>query len=173
MDEISEYQALRATIRERGTLRVCAILAGVVAWGALAVAVSLWNLRAGAFLIPLVVLAASYEVNFFLHTGVERIGRYVQVFHEEASHAIGWETTAMNYGTKFAGGPDPLFTTLFQIANALNFMSSLHTVDRSSAWTMAAVLAHATLAYRIVSTKRAAGAQRANDLERYRNLAQR
>ncbi len=58
--------------------------------------------QGGAIVVPLLILATTFELNFFVHTGVERIGRYIQVFFEEASGSIGWETTAMNYGAKFA-----------------------------------------------------------------------
>ena len=34
-----------------------------------------------ATLLPLVLLAACFEAIFALHTGVERIGRYLQVFY--------------------------------------------------------------------------------------------
>ena len=33
MFRIAEYEALRSTIRERGSVRMCLILVGVIAWG--------------------------------------------------------------------------------------------------------------------------------------------
>ena len=38
-DRQAEFEALRATIRERGTVRMCAVLGGLALWGALLVAV--------------------------------------------------------------------------------------------------------------------------------------
>ena len=90
----TEYRALRDTIRERGTARLCAVLGGIVAWGALIVALFATGVGGWlATLVPLVVLVATFEVNFFIHTGVERIGRYLQVFYEERSGNAGWETS--------------------------------------------------------------------------------
>ena len=95
-----EYRALRDTIRERGTTRVWIVLAGLSAWAALAIGTFALAPFPAATVLPLLVLAAAFEIVFALHTGVERIGRYLQVFHEEAS---GWEHAAMSYGQKFQG----------------------------------------------------------------------
>lgn len=171
MDEISEYKALRATIRERGTFRVCAVLAGLAVWAALLAGLAIADVNGPVRLVSLIMLAATYEVNFFIHTGVERVGRYIQVFYEEAGAMPRWETTAMNYGAKFPGGVDPLFATLFHLCNATNFLGTFPSGDGASGWIALALACHATLAYRIVSTKRAAATQRAHDLERFRSLA--
>ena len=82
MSDISqaEYVALRDTIRERGTARLCAVLGGFIAWAALAIALLIAEL-ARRDARPLLVLAGTFEINFFIHTGVERIGR-TQVFYE-------------------------------------------------------------------------------------------
>jgi hypothetical protein len=164
----AEYQALRDTIRHRGTARLCAVLAGLVAWAALAVAVLVAELTGAALLVPLVVLVATFEINFFMHTGVERIGRYLQVFYEEHSGAVGWETTAMNFGAKFPSGLDPLFGAIFAIAGVLNLLSSLGAQRRG--WMALSLLAHLAFAYRIVAARKLAGAQRALDLDRFRQL---
>jgi hypothetical protein len=166
----SEYEALRATIRERGTMRIWAGLSGLVAWGALAIALLITELQGAITLVPFIVLASTFEVNFFVHTGVERIGRYLQVFHEEAAGAIGWETTAMNYGGKFRGGLDPLFAAIFAVSAALNFLSSLATATRRPGWIALSLIAHLTFASRIVTARKAAAAQRALDLDRFRSL---
>ena len=165
----SEYEALRATIRERGTMRVGAVLAGLSAWGALAIALSVTASRGGIALVPLVVLAATFEVSFFIHTGVERIGRYIQVFHEETTASEGWETIAMQYGSKFPGGLDPLFTTIFWLSAATNLVTSIGAQSRAG-WIVVIVFAHLTFAYRIVTARSAAATQRARDLDRYRQL---
>ena len=77
-----EYTALRATIRERGTARVCIFAAGIAAWAAATIAIAALAATPVATLLPLLVLAAVFEAVFALHIGVERIGRYIQVFHE-------------------------------------------------------------------------------------------
>jgi hypothetical protein len=80
--ELEEYRALRATIRERGTTRIWVFLIGILAWAALTVATAALAGVPVAALVPLAVLVATFEAIFALHTGVERIGRYIQVFFE-------------------------------------------------------------------------------------------
>ncbi len=118
------------------------------------------------------VLAATFEINFFVHTGVERIGRYIQVFYEERAGSNGWETTAMNYGSTFSasGVLDPLFSILFFSAAVVNFLSSL-AVDLPPGWIAVSLVAHLAFNYRIVRARQASAAQRATDLERFRKLA--
>lgn len=165
-----EYEALRATIRERGTVRLCALLAGLTVWGALAITLVIAELQGGITLVPFLILAATFEINFFVHTGVERIGRYIQVFYEESSGSTGWETTAMNYGSKYPGGLDPLFVTIFLIGATVNFLSSLATATRGVGWIALSLVAHLVFAYRIVTARKIASTQRALDLDRYRSL---
>ena len=168
---LPEYQALRETIRERGTARLCAVLVGLIAWSALAIALLVAKLEGAVTLIPFVVLTATYEINFFVHTGVERIGRYLQVFYEERAGTIGWETTAMSYGATFPSrGLDPLFSIIFAVAASLNFVSALVAAERSPGWMALSFVAHLVFAYRIVAARRLAGAQRALDLDRFRKL---
>jgi len=164
----AEYQALRDTIRERGTARVCAVLGGLVAWGLLAAALVIGEAGGAAMLVPLAVLAGTFEINFFIHTGVERVGRYLQVFYEEAAGATGWETIAMSYGAKFPSGLDPLFSLIFAGAALLNLLLSLNA--RSPEWIVLSLLFHLAFGYRIVFARKLAGAQRALDLDRFRSL---
>jgi hypothetical protein len=166
----AEYQALRATIRERGTARLCAVLVGLIAWSALIMTLLLAGLKGITTLVPLLVLVATFEINFFIHTGVERIGRYIQVFYEERVGTIGWETIAMNYGAKFPSGLDPLFSIVFAAATSLNFFTLLLVTDRPGASALSLV-AHLAFAYRIVSAKKRAALQRALDLDRFRGLS--
>lgn len=166
----AEYQALRDTIRERGTARLCAVLIGLASWGALAIALLITELQGSITLVPFAILLATFEVNLFIHTGVERIGRYLQVFYEERNAAIGWETTAMNYGAKFPGGLDPLFSLVFALAAAINFLSALAVAERRPGWIAISLIAHLAFAYRIVSARKLSATQRAVDLERFRSL---
>ena len=166
----AEYRALRDTIRERGTVRMWTVLGGLAAWGALSLAVSIGGIEGAAALVPLVVLASAYEINFFIHTGVERIGRYIQVFYEERENSAGWETTAMRYGAKFPSPLDPLFSTLFAGATILNLLGSLSAGAPRPGWIVLSLAAHAAFAYRMVTARTAARSQRALDLERFRSL---
>jgi hypothetical protein len=174
MDKISstevEYQSLRDTIGRRGSARMFAILGGLAAWGALAIAVLVSNLDGVATFVPLLVLAGTFEISFFVHTGIERVGRYLQVFHEEPAGWSGWETAAMHYGAKFPSGLDPLFSTLFGAAAALNLLGSIGSGHRRPEWIALSLAAHLAFAFRIVSARRRARSQRALDLDRFRNL---
>src|SRR5438128_3831883 len=96
-----EYIALRATIRERGTARVYIFAGGIAVWGALTAATAALASTPLATLLPLLVLSAIFEAVFALHVGVERIGRYLHVFHETAA-ASGSETA-----TKTEAGTTP------------------------------------------------------------------
>ena len=100
---------MRATIRERGTARIVLVPLVFIGWAATAIATAAMITVAVSTLVPLLVLAAGFEAVFALHLNVERIGRYLQVFHETDG---GWEHVAMPSGERFPGtGPDPLFST--------------------------------------------------------------
>ena len=113
-----EYIAMRASIRERGTARMVLVPIIFIGWAATAVATTAVITVAIGALVPLMVLAAGFEAIFALHVNVERIGRYLQVFHEREA---GWEHVAMRFGQQFPGsGPDPLFSRLFILAVSVN-----------------------------------------------------
>src|SRR5262245_45063117 len=121
--ELEEYGELRRTIRERGTTRVWVALVGVIAWGALAVATASLTVLPVATLLPLLVLALTFELVYGLHVGVERIGRYIQVYFESEAGEAGWESRAMRFGRAFPrSGPDPLFGVFFVLAAVLNLI---------------------------------------------------
>src|SRR3954462_9276233 len=118
-----EYRALRATIRERGTAKVWVVVAGMIGWAALTMATAALASLPVATFLPLLVLAVTFEAVFNLHVGVERIGRYLQVFYEDGT---GWEHTAMSFGRPLKGtGTDPLFVAHFLIATILNIVPAL------------------------------------------------
>jgi hypothetical protein len=77
MDELAaiEYKALRATIRESGTVRAITFLVTLCIWALLELALTAYPQHAMAPLIPLLVLVAGFETFFHLHLGVERVGR--------------------------------------------------------------------------------------------------
>src|SRR5436190_17990737 len=139
-----EYTALRETIRERGSIRMCAILIAIVAWGALAIGLLASQLTGAATIVPVMVLASGFEISFFVHTGVERVGRYIQVFYEEDENTPAWETSAMNYGRNFPGSLDPLFITLFASAAAVNFVSVFGLLTRQPGWMLISFAVHLT-----------------------------
>ena len=96
--ELEEYKALRATIRERGTARVWVFLAGLAIWAALIIATTVLTALPAAGILTLFFLASTFEAVFALHVGVERIGRYLQVFHEAAGESASWEAAVMGFG---------------------------------------------------------------------------
>ena len=168
--DVDEYRALRDTIRERGTARIWVVLVGLIAWAGLTIATASLAALPVATLLPLVELATAFEIVFALHTGVERIGRYIQVFFEEED-SRGWEHTAMTYGQTFGGGTDPLFANLFRIATILNFIPALYANPLPVEWGVVGTL-HLMFIVRILIAQRHANRQRAVDLERFRTLKQ-
>jgi hypothetical protein len=169
MYKIAEYEALRATIRERGTARMCLILAGVLAWGLLTLALNALEFDRAASVVPLTILAATFEISFFIHTGVERVGRYLQVFFEEGQD--GWEHTIMAYGRNNPGsGANPLFIPLFVVIAVLSLAGSIPAAARHPGWIAISMLSHILFALRMAAANRRAAAQRALDLDRFRAL---
>ena len=158
-----EFAALRATIRERGTIRMLLLPATFGLWaGAIIATTALIELPIAAIL-PLLVLAAGFEAIYALHVNVERIGRYLQVFHEPGG---GWEHVAMAFGQRFPGrGPDALFSNLFLIATALNYLPVA--LGGTRAELAAGGLFHLLLAFHIGTARSRASKQRAQDLERF------
>lgn len=171
---VAEFEALRATIASRGTLRP-ALFAGTMAAWAVA-AILAWSpgsamLATIVSLVPLLVLAAGFEAVFHLHTGVERVGRYLQLFYErtEAAGDAGpggplWETTIMRFGREAPGrGSDPLFSLLFGAAIAVNSAPAVALPPGPG--TIVSLAAHAAALSRIILARRSARRQREADLE--------
>ncbi len=168
-----EYKALRETIRERGTTRVWMVLAGLTARAGLTIATAALATLPVATLLPLLILATVFEVVFSLHTGVERIGRYIQVFFEEEEEdSRGWEHVAMAYGGAFGGGGDPVFANSFQIAAVLNFVPAVFANPMPIEWAVVGSI-HLFFIGRVVLARRQAARQRTIDLDRFRQLKQR
>ncbi len=167
-----EYVALRATIRERGTARVCVFVGGIAAWVAATIATAALASTPVATLLPLLLLAAAFEAVFALHVGAERIGRYLQVFHEAggADGSGGWEHAAMAFGRPAgAATTDALFTVMFLIATLFNAAPAL-VADPARVELVFIGGAHALFALRLVVARQAAGKQRAIDLARFQQL---
>ncbi len=175
MDDLAqaEYAALRATIRQRGTARVAIAWATLVVWAGLAGLLVAWAVWPAAYVFPLIVLAAGFEAVLALHVGVERIGRYLQVFYERpgapAAGRPAWEATIMAYGERHpGGGSDPLFTPLFAVATAANLFPVAVTGGRPELILL--TLAHAAALLRFFTARRRAAEVRAADLPRFRAL---
>src|ERR1700738_4031274 len=165
--EHDEYSALRATIRERGTARVCVFVAGIVAWTAATIATAALASSPIASLLPLLLLACVFEAIFALHVGVERIGRYLQVFYEGPS---GWESMAMSFGRPHgAATTDALFTVPFLLAALFNIAPAL-LLSPIRAELIFVGGAHVLFILRLVVARATASRQRAIDLERFRRL---
>ena len=61
--------------------------------GALAISLSAAEGRGALTLVPFLAIATTFEMSFFIHMGIERVGRYLQVLYEAEGH--GWESTIM------------------------------------------------------------------------------
>ena len=170
--ELDEYRALRATIRERGTARVCLFVVGLALWVGLVLATTATMSVPVATLLPLLFLAALFEALFALHTGVERIGRYLQVFYEGGHETTTrrWEQTAMVFGRAASPrSPDPIFAWFFLLAAFGNFATSVLAGSVPVEWTVIGA-AHIVFVVRVILARRRAAGQRASDRARFEQL---
>lgn len=175
----AEYRELRATIRERGTVRVVLAAAAFFVWAPLAAFTPHEPGEAWRALIPLVVLWAGFEVVYALHVGVERIGRYLQVAYEaDRVDLPAWERTAMRLATSPGAdtGADPLFFRLFGLAALINLgplFPQLHETARVAGGQIqlvVVVVLHVAYALRLFQARRFAAGQRARDLHAFQTI---
>ena len=171
-----EYCALREAITARTHWRVALALGGMAAWAAILVATLAVLPFPVASVLPLTVLLATFEVIRPLHFGAERIGRYLQVFHEEAVGEDAplappaWERIAMRFGPSVPGvAGHPLFAPLFALATAVNFLAVLLPGPVPIELGAMAVPHLAFLVW-LLRADRAMRTQRENDLARFRAL---
>ena len=143
--QIEEFRALRDTIGRRGTVRVVLLWAGLVAWAPVLAAVLIWLPFPVAAAIPLLLLVATFEAVRTLHLGVERIGRYLQVFHEPEPSGPGdprWEHVAMALGPRVPGAAGhPLGVPVFLMATLLNGLAVMTPGPQPVEW-IAMLLLH-------------------------------
>lgn len=172
----SEYLVLRKTIAQRGALRPILVLLGTGIWGALLIAVLVLLPVPVAAAIPLLSLVVTFEVVRPLHFGAERIGRYLQVFYEEAgesgralSDTPSWERVAMSFGAVPGAGGHALFVPLFVLATALNYLAVLLPGPERIELSVMAIPHLAFIAW-LVASDRAMRSQRAIELARLRAL---
>lgn len=163
---VAEYEAMRNTIRERGTARMVLVPIVFIGWAGTAVATAAVITVAVSTLVPLLVLAAGFEAIFALHVTVERVGRYLQVFHEDAG---GWEQVAMRFGQRFpSAGPDPLFGRLFVLTVSVNFLPVA--LGGSPIELGIVAILHLAFIYRIRTARDFSAKQRSRDLERFQAI---
>jgi hypothetical protein len=175
---LEEYRALRATIRERSTMRLLVALITFVAWAALAVLATGLGFARPLTLIPLIVLAAGFETVYAAHVAVERVGRYLQVHYETApGQPPEWEHAAMGIGrpTRPSSGADPLYCTLFILAIVLNLMPAAVAPSTGesdflgiSMELAALTIFHLLVIGRILRARSFAAGQRSRDLQWFR-----
>ena len=178
---VEEYRALRATIRQRGSVRLFVAPITFVAWAALTVAIQTWLPATWFSLLPLLVLTAGFESVVSLHVGVERVGRFIQVFYEPDTPGLPrWEHAAMQATpSPPAFKIDPLFSSVFLAATFLNLVLALlirlsNEMSAVALWVELAGFSflHALLAARIISARRYVPRQRALDLAMYQRYAE-
>jgi hypothetical protein len=170
---LEEYRALRATIRERGSLRFLVTSITFSAWAAVLTTLCVVTVVPTFILVPLVVLAAGFELNLAIHVGVERVGRYLQLKYErDTESAAGWEHAVMKLQVP-RGGVDALFLVLFLSALALTFVVALwlavavtgpDEIGDIRAETLVVAVLHAIVAARWLQAANYARTQRAREL---------
>jgi hypothetical protein len=137
-----------------------------IGWAGTAVATAAVITVAMSTLVPLLVLVAGFEAVFALHLNVERIGRYLQVFHEPDD---GWERVAMRFGQQFPGtGPDPLFSRHFLLATSVNFLPAA--LGGAVPEIVIIAVLHLIFINRVRMARAFAATQRVRDLERFEAL---
>ena len=170
----AEFAALRQTIAARGTARALIAPVACAVWAVLALVVVLYADLPVATLLSLAVLVGGFEAVHALHAGVERIGRYLQVYYEGTPGGPQWETAAMTVGPSLpGGGVDPLFSVVFVIASLLNLGAAA--LVPQSTWAEVSFVGafHAGFVFRVVRARVAAARQRAVELESFKALLQR
>ena len=173
----SEYVILRRTIAHRGALRPVLVLSGLGVWAASLIAVLALLPYPVAAAIPLLVLVVTFEVIRPLHFGAERIGRYLQVFYEEAGEpgrSVGdtpsWERVAMRFGAVPGVGGHPLFVPLFFFAVVIDVFMVGTLTSPVTLETAFVAGAHGLFVAWMFITDRAMRKQRSIELERLRQM---
>jgi hypothetical protein len=155
-------------------LRLGLALAGLAVWALTLVAVVVWLPNPTAGTIPLLLLVATFEVNRTLSLGVERIGRYLQVFYESSddmsSERPAWETTVMAFGPSVPGaGGHPLLLPIFIFATLINLLAVI-LPDPTPLELGTLTTPHASFVIWMAIADRAMRQQRVKELARFREL---
>lgn len=179
---LEEYRQLRATIRERGSLRAALLVATMAAWAVSAGLVAAFLPVPLASLLPLTLLVSGFEAVHALHVGAERIGRYLYVRYESGITNAGlsndsplmWEGAIAAFGaghrapTRPAGG---LFALPFSIAIIVTFLVTALGGTRAELAGIGAI--HALALVRVLAAHRAAAGQRAEDQKQFEDVLKR
>ena len=172
----SEYLVLRRTIAQRGALRPILLVGGIGLWAFTLTAVLAWLPFPVAAAIPLLVVAATFEAIRPLHFGAERIGRYLQVFYEEAGEpgrplreTPSWERVAMSFGHIPGVGGHPLFLPIFALATVANYLAVITPGPVPMEMAVMAI-PHAAMLLWLMAAHRATKTQRETELARLRAL---
>lgn len=164
----TEFAVLRQTIATRGTARMVLVPVTLIGWAALCGAILLFADVPVAALVPLVVLVAGFEAIHALHVGVERVGRYLQVYYETTPDGPLWESSVTSIGPALPGGGiDPLFTVVFVGATFINMIPVLLPTPTRLELGVLGVL-HVLFVGRVVRARGAAARQRAVELESFK-----
>jgi len=174
----TEYRVLRETIAARGSLRPILLVIGLGVWSMTLTAVLAWIPYPLAAIIPLLLLLATFEGIRPLHFGAERIGRFVQVFHEEdgqpgrsLSDTPSWERVAMRLSTVPGTGGHPLFVPVFFLAAIVNTLPVLLAQPQATTIEMIAMgVPHVAFMIWLLNADRALRIQRASELKQFRAL---
>lgn len=174
---IAEYAALRTAIAARGHLRLGLFLAGLIGWALTLLAVLVLVANPLVAVLPLLVLVGTFESLRSLHFGVERIGRYLQVFVEEryGSDAAPWEPPAWERVVVRVGGQlpgaagHPLFAPVLALATAINVLAIVLPGPRPEEWIPLGAL-HLLFVGWMVYVDRGARAQRSHDEAKFRAI---
>jgi hypothetical protein len=166
----TEFRVLRETIAARGTTRMALLPLTMIGWALIAGGILLLTELPFAGVFSLGVLVGGFEAIHALHVGVERIGRYLQVYYEAGGDGPLWESTAMRLGPGLPGaGVDPLFTVVFVAATMANLM--LVFIPQPTRLDLGVLgVVHLAFLVRVVRARGAAARQRAVDLETFRAI---
>ena len=163
----------------RGSARPVVFLTGLIAWAAGVIGVLAWLGQPLASAVPLLLLLATFEAVRTLHLGVERIGRYLQVFFEENDAGArgsaptsppAWERIAMAMGPTLPGaGGHPYFLPVFFMATGVNFLCVL-LPEPVMVELAALAVPHAAFVIWLLHCDRGMRKQRGTELARFRAL---
>ena len=177
----TEYRVLRETIAARGGLRPILAIVGLGLWSLSLTLVLAWLPYPVATVIPLLLLFTTFEIIRPLHFGVERIGRYLQVFYEEDgqpgrpfAETPSWERLAMRLSAVPGSGGHPLFIPVFLLATIANTLPVLLAQPPATLIELAALgVPHLAFVVWLLKTDRAMRSQRQSELTQFRALRDR
>lgn len=164
----AEFEILRQTIATRGTVRIVMGFVACAGWAITSAGLFVWNGSAVTSVFSLAVLVGGFETIHALHVGVERIGRYLQVYFPGEETDAWWEAAAMTVGPALpGGGVDPLFSGVFLATTITNLIAAAIVGGRPMLLGVL-ILLHGCFVLRVLRARRAATRQRTIELESFR-----